>query len=280
MFASFVIGLREGLEAALIVGIIWAFLQRNGRSHEQVWVWTGVGLAVGLCALVAVGLKVASAELPERGQMMLEAGISIIAVTFVTWMIMWMRRHARTMKSSLEASTAEALATGSIGALVVMAFLAVLREGFETAVFLLAQFQETDRPLATGAGAVAGIAVAVVIGVGIARGGMRVDLARFFKVTGFLLVLIAAGLLAYAMHEVQELGWIAGEDVRALNLSWLAEPGTLRGAIVTGMFGIRAEPSVAEVAVWLAYAVPMGILVLRPAGAKRSQQAEKVPTTA
>ena len=269
MFASFIIGLREGLEAALIIGIITAFLQRNGRSREKVWMWAGVGLAVFVCTLVAVGLRIASTELPDRGQEMLEAAISLVAVAFVTWMILWMRRHARTMKSELETSAAEALATGSVTALVLMAFLAVLREGFETAVFLLAQFQETNRPLTAGIGALAGIGVAVVVGIGISRGGVRIDLARFFKVTGFLLVLIAAGLLAYAMHAVQELGWIPGEDLRALNLTWLAAEGTLRGAIITGMFGIRPEPSLGEVLIWLAYAVPMGILVLRPAGAPK-----------
>lgn len=269
MFASFIIGLREGLEAALIVGIITAFLQRNGRSREKAWMWAGVALAVFCCTLVAIGLRIASTELPDRGQEMLEAAISLVAVGFVTWMILWMRRHARTMKAELETSAAEALATGSVTALILMAFLAVLREGFETAVFLLAQFQETDRPLAAGTGALAGIAVAVVVGIGIARGGVRIDLARFFKVTGFLLVLIAAGLLAYAMHAVQELGWIPGEELKALNLTWLAAAGTLRGAVITGMFGIRPEPSLGEVLIWLAYAVPMGILVLRPAGAKK-----------
>jgi len=278
MFPSFIVGLREGLEAALIVGIIWAFLRRNGRSHEQAWIWLGVGLAVALCVFVAVGLRIASNELPERQQMMLEAGISIVAVAFVTWMILWMRRHARDLKTSIEASAASALATGSIGALVVMAFLAVLREGFETAVFILAQFQETDRPLMTGAGAIIGLGVSVMIGVGIARGGMHINLARFFKVTGLLLVLIAAGLLAFAMHEVQELGWIGGEDVRALNLSWLAAEGTLRGALVTGMFGIRAEPSLGEVLVWLAYAIPMSIVVLRPASVPKPPRPVAVST--
>jgi len=277
MFASFVIGLREGLEAALIIGIVSAFLGRSGRRRERIWMWVGVGFAVTLCAAVAIGLNIASAELPERGQEILEATISLIAVAFVTWMILWMRKHSRTLRHELEADAAAALATGSAAALVLMAFLAVLREGFETAVFLLARFQESSRPLATGMGALIGVAVAVLTGLAVARGGLRIDLARFFKVTGFVLVLIAAGLLAFAVHAIQELGWIPGAGARTLDLSWLAADGALRGAIVTGLFGVRAHPSAGEVAVWLAYAIPMGILVLRPSGGRTARPRAAIP---
>ncbi len=264
MLPTFVIGLREGLEAALIVGIVAAFLAARGRRDAVRWVWAGVAAAVLLCTAFAVILQVVSAELPQQQQEALETVVGLVAVAMVTYMIVWMRRHARGMKKHLEMSAREALAAGSAWALVGMAFLAVLREGFETSVFLLAAFQASVAPLAAGFGAVAGIVVAAALGFGIYRGGVRLDLQRFFAVTGVVLVLVAAGLLATAAHTAHEAGWLNLGQTQALDLTWLVRPGTVLASMLTGVLGMQPQPVVVEVVVWVAYVVPMVLYVVWP----------------
>ncbi len=264
MLATFVIGLREGLEAALIVGIVAAFLGRQGRADTVRLVWLGVGLAVAICTAVAVGLQLLSASLPEVEQEMLETVISVVAVVMVSYMIVWMRRHARDMKRHLESAAGSALATGTAWALVGMAFLAVLREGFETAVFLLAAFQASTSELAASVGAISGIVVAAGIGYGIYRGGVRIDLARFFRLTGLVLVLVAAGLVAMALHTAHEAGWLDVGQQTALDLTWLIQPGTMAAALLTGILGFQAEPTVIELVGWFAYFVPLALYVMWP----------------
>lgn len=273
MLPFFVIGLREGLEASLIVGIVATFLVQQGRHDMLRWVWIGVGAAVTLCAAVAVALEIASRELPQKEQEALETVIGLVAVGMVTWMIIWMTRHARGLKQHLEEDAAAALAAGSAGTLVVMAFLAVLREGFETAVFLLAAFNAERNAAAAAWGAVLGVGVAVVLGYGIYRGGVRLNLERFFKITGVVLVLVAAGLLALAVHTGHEAGWINFGQSAAFDLAWLVDPGSIRSALLTGMFGIQPQPVAIEVIVWVAYAVPMTMYVLWPRGRGRAKGA-------
>ena len=159
-------------------------------------------------------------------------------------MIVWMRRHARGIKAALEGEAASALATGSTMALVGMAFLAVLREGFETSVFLLAAFQDATDTTAAGAGAVLGLVAAIAIGLGLYRGGVRINLTRFFRVTGLILVFVAAGLLATAAHTAHEAGWINSLQGQALDLTWLVQPGTISGSLLTGMLGLQPSPTV------------------------------------
>ncbi|HVI19647.1 MAG TPA: FTR1 family protein, partial [Gaiellales bacterium] len=180
MLPTFVIGLREGVEAALIVGIIAAFLRQENRMDALRHVWAGVGVAVLLCAAVGVTLHLVDTDLPQRQQEGLETIVGLAAVGMVTFMIVWMRRHARGLRKELERNAAGALAQGSIIALVAMAFFAVLREGFETAVFLVAVFQDSSDTSAAGAGALLGLAVALVLGWLIYKGGVRLNLSRFF----------------------------------------------------------------------------------------------------
>jgi high-affinity iron transporter len=175
-----------------------------------------------------------------------------------------MTRHSREIKSELEGEAASALATGSTIALVGMAFLAVLREGFETSVFLLAAFQDASDTAAAGAGATLGLLAAVLIGLGLYRGGVRINLSRFFRVTGLILVFVAAGLLASAAHTAHEAGWINSMQSQALDLTWLVAPGTITGSLLTGMLGLQPQPVVIEVIVYVAYAVPMALYVLWP----------------
>ena len=264
MLPTFVIALREGLEASLIVGIIAAFLRKEGRPDALRAMWAGVALALVLCAGVAAALRVIDQQLPQRGQEGLEAVVALVAVAMITWMIVWMRANAAGLSRRLRADAASALARGSAWALVAMAFAAVLREGIETAVFLLAAFQDAADPAPAGIGAVLGVVVAVGLGFGIYRGGVRLDLGRFFRVTGAVLVLVAAGLVSAALHSAAEAGWIAAGQRQALDLSGVLAPGTVPSALVTGVLGVQPRPTQIEVVGWLLYAVPMLLFVLAP----------------
>jgi high-affinity iron transporter len=282
MIPTLVITLREGVEAALIVGIIAAFLVKEGRQDAMRQMWIGVGIAIVLCAAVGVGLDLIGQQLPQKEQEAMESVIGVVAVATISYMIIWMRRHARGIKAHLQGEAASALATGSTMALVGMAFLAVLREGFETSVFLLAAFQDSTDTTAAGAGAVIGLAAAVAIGLGLYRGGVRINLNRFFRITGLVLVFVAAGLLASAVHTAHEAGWINGLQGQALDLTWLVRPGTVSGSLLTGMLGLQPQPTVIETAAYLLYAVPMALYVLWPdrfrlRRRERAREARSVP---
>jgi high-affinity iron transporter len=272
MIPTFVITLREGVEASLIVGIIAAFLVKEGRSDALRQMWIGVGIAIVLCTAVAVILEVVDQQLPQRQQEGLETIVGLIAVSTISYMIIWMRRHARGIKATLEGEAASALAAGSTMALAGMAFLAVLREGFETSVFLLAAFQDATDTTAAGAGAVLGLVCAIAIGVGLYRGGVRINLTKFFRITGLVLVFVAAGLLATAAHTAHEAGWINNLQGQALDLSWLVQPGTISGSLLTGMLGLQPAPTVIEVLVYLLYAVPMALYVVWPDRLRRRRR--------
>jgi high-affinity iron transporter len=261
---TFVIGLREGVEASLIVGIVAAFLRQQGRTDALRAVWAGVILAVILCSGAAVGLQLLDQALPQRQQEGLETVVASVAVFMVTFMIVWMRRHARGLASELRASAGAALAEGSAWALAAMAFFAVLREGLETAVFMLAAFQASGDSTATGSGAALGVLCAVVIGWCIYRGGVRLDLSRFFRTTSAVLVIVAAGLVASAVHTAHEAAWLNSMQSQALDLSWLVRPGSIVSSLVTGVLGIQPEPTAGEVLGYAIYGVPMLLYVLWP----------------
>jgi high-affinity iron transporter len=182
----------------------------------------------------------------------------------VTYMIVWMRRHSRGLKRDIEAAAASALANGTAMALVVMAVMAVFREGFETSVFLLAAFSASTSPIAAGLGAVLGVITAVVVGYGIYRGGVRLNMARFFRITGVVLVFVAAGLVSTALHTAHEAGWINFGQTPVANLSWLVTPGSIPSALLTGVLGIQPQPVVIEVVGYFLYLVPMLLVVLWP----------------
>ncbi len=273
MLPTFVIGLREGLEAALIVGIVAAFLRQRGRRDLLRWVFVGVGASVLLCLAVGVLLRVLSQNLPQRQQEGLETIIGAVAVGMVTYMVVWMRRHSRDLKGQLEGAAAGALAAGSGWALVAMAFLAVLREGFETVVFLLAAFNESDSGASAGVGALLGVLLAVVLGYGIYRGGVRINLSKFFRATGVVLVLVAAGLVVNALHTAHEAGWLDIGQQRTVDLSAIVRPGSVQASLLTGMLGVQDHPVVIEVIGWLAYLIPVGLYVGWPPGRRLAHAA-------
>lgn len=255
MLATLVIGLREGLEAALIVGIIAAFLKRNGASLKPMWV--GVGAALALSIGVGIVLQAIEASLPQAGQEAMEAIVGAVAVVFVTTMIVWMKRHARGMKKELEKEAAAALGNGTTWALAGMAFLAVLKEGFETSVFLLATFQASTSATFAALGAVIGIAISVGIGIGIYTGGVRLNLSRFFTVTGVFLVFVAGGLVVSTLRSAHASGLFDFGQQPTVDLSWLTPTGSVQSALLTGVLGIPADPRVVEVVAWLLYVVPV-----------------------
>ncbi|ULP40430.1 FTR1 family protein [Mycobacterium lentiflavum] len=261
---TFLIGLREGLEATLIVSIVAAFLKRNGQATRPMF--GGVALAVLISVAVGVGLDLFSATLPQAQQEMMETVINAIAVVFVTSMIIWMNRNSMRLKGELEREAQQALNRGGSLALVAMAFLAVLKEGFETSVFLLAAAQTShgNRWFAVLGGAV-GLGVSILLGVGLYFGGLKLNLGRFFRITGVFLVLIAAGLVLGALRTAHEAGWVTIGQQQVLDFSaWIPSQSVL-GALLAGVFGIPTDPRLIEVLGWLLYAVPVLVAFLWPA---------------
>lgn len=280
MLPTFVIGLREGVEASLIVGIVAAFLRQRGASRQLRWVSLGVVVAIGICTASAVVLEIIDSNLPQKQQEGLETVIALVAVAMVTSMVVWMARNARGLKKELEARAGAAVAEGSVFALVAMAFLAVLREGLETAVFLLSAFQASTSRVASSAGALLGIGLAVVIGYAIYKGGVKINLSKFFTATGLVLVLVAAGLVSFAMHTGHEAGWIQFGQGQLVDLSWLIKPGSVQSALLTGVLGIQPKPTVIEGLGWLVYFVPVSLFVLRSSRRKPASPTTRQPAPA
>ncbi len=236
----------------------------------------GVGLAVAASVVVGVGLDVLSTSLPQRQQELLETVIGAIAVIFVTTMILWMNRNAFGLKGELEHDAGQAIRSGGSMALVTMAFLAVLKEGFETAVFLLAAAQATHGSrLAALCGGLAGLAVAIGIGIGIYVGGLKLNLARFFRITGVFLVFIAGGLVVGALRTAHEAGLIDIGQRQVLDFSSWIPSNSFLGALITGMFGIPSDPRLIEVLGWLLYATPVLVVFLWPAKVATTQRARR-----
>jgi high-affinity iron transporter len=257
------IGLREGLEAGLVVSILVAFLVRTGRRSELPKVWFGVGIAVVVCVGVTAALALAQQQLTFEAQEGFGGSLSIIAVAFVTWMIFWMRGAARSISAELRGKLENALQMGPL-AVVVMATLAVGREGLETALFFFTAAQaagETTQPLI---GFLIGIAVAIGLAYLIYRGAISIDLGRFFSVTGVLLIIVAAGILAYGMHDLQEAGIVPGLNTLAFDVSTAVPPDSWYGTLLKGIFNFSPQTTVAEAIVWVAYVVIVLPLFLRP----------------
>lgn len=262
MLAAFLITLREGLEAALVVSILIAYLVKTDRGASIRFVWAGVGAAVVFSVAVGGTLAVASDNLPAQAQAALEGVMALLAVAFVTWMIFWMARNARQLKAHLEQHLDNASAAGA-GALAAMAFIAVSREGFETALFLWTSLQATGGGWAAIAGGVLGMAAAVTLGVLIYQGALRINLATFFKWTGIGLIVVAAGVFTYGIHELQAAGWIPGGDSIAFDVSAALPYDSVQYTLVHGLLSIRTVPSWLEVVAWFAYLVPVMVVFLR-----------------
>ena len=260
MAAAFFIALREGLEAALIVGIICAYLVKVGRRDVLSRIVAGVALAIGLSVAIGVAVVATIGRLPFKLQATLEGLAAVLAVIVVTWMLFWMRRQGRSLKGELETNVSLALAAGTSTALVGIAFLAVIREGLETTLFFLALLGSQSGDV-TGAvvGGLIGLAVAVGLGWAIFVAGKRVNLGRFFTVTGVILIFVAAGLIVYAIAEFTEAGYLPVQPP-LFDLTGVLPQSSPLGSVLVGLFGYRAAPSAIQVAAYLLYLVPVLVI--------------------
>jgi high-affinity iron transporter len=267
--SGLVTGLREGVEAALIVAIICAYLARTGNPQHFARVYVGAGAAIGLSAVLGVILFVSVGKLPSPYEQLFEAGTLLAAAAVVTWMLFWMRRQARTVKGDLQAAVDRALHQRSVNALAVLAFIAVIREGLETSLFLVGQANSADEgAIWVLAGALVGLGIAALLGVGFYHGSRRINLATFFRLTGVALIFIAAGLLSSAMHELIEIGVIPFGTQTLFDLSAVLpheqDAGNVIGQFLRALFGYSATPEVTTFVVWLSYVAVVLTLFLRP----------------
>jgi high-affinity iron transporter len=268
MLAAFLIMLREGIEAALITGIIAAYLRQTRRSAWLPAVWIGVLLALALSLFVGAALQAASAEFPQKAQELFEAAVGAVAVIVLTFMVFWMRKAARSIKTELHGSIDAALAatSGPGWALIGMVFFAVAREGLESVFFLLAIFQQSRGPSVPLA-ALAGILVSVLVGLAIYTGGLRLNLRRFFRWTGAFILFVAAGILASALGNLHEAGLWTQLQAPAYDLSRILPESSALGTVLSGILGYQESPSTGQVVAYLAFLAIVLVLFLRPAGA-------------
>ena len=286
MLANFLIGLREGLEAALVVSILIAYLVKSERRHLLPRIWVGVGIAVAVSLAFGAGLTFGPKGLTFEAQELIGGLLSIVAVAFVTWMIFWMARAARSMSGQLR-SQVDLAADAKPWSLVVVAMLAVGREGLETALFLWAATKTAARD--SGAttsplvGAALGLAVAIVLGYLIYRGALKINLSRFFAWTGAFLIIVAAGVLAYGVHDLQEARFLPGLNSLAFDVSQTIPPGSLAGTLLKGIFNFSPATTVLEAMAWVAYVIPTMWLFLSKVRARshtpaRPSTPEPVPS--
>ena len=263
MFANYLIGLREGLEASLVVGILVAYVVKAGQRSRLGAIWAGTGIAVALSLGFGAALSLTSSSLSEEAEHGFAGTMSVVAVALVTWMVFWMRRTAREMRGELHGRLDKALLSGGV-ALGIVALVAVLREGLETALFLWAATSATEGTAAALGGALLGIATAVAIGWAVYRGAVRLNLATFFTWTGALLIVVAAGVLAYGVRDLQEAGWLPGGENLAFDVSAnIDEHGPL-GTLLGGFFHFDPVTTWLQLTVWVVYLVVTLAAYLRP----------------
>ena len=266
MGAAFLVALREGIEAALIISILLAYLRQIQRQDRQYLVWWGTALAVIVSVVVGTVIFGVGAEFEGEAEQVFEGIVTLAAVGVLTWMIFWMRRQGARVRSELHERVDTALLTGGF-ALAALAFVAVLREGVETALFIFAAAKGTA--VESGGvggqmlGAILGLAVAVVLGVLLYRGGLRLNLRSFFRTTGALLIVVAAGLFGYGLHELQEAGWLPILAGTAFDVSSTFPDDEGAGGILRAIFGYQANPTWLELVGWFSYLVIVCGLFLR-----------------
>jgi high-affinity iron transporter len=282
MVANFLIGLREGLEASLVVSILIAYLVKTGRQQLLPRIWLGVGVAVAVSLAFGAVLTFGPKGLTFTAQEAIGGTLSIVAVAFVTWMIFWMARTARAMSGELRSAIDRAAEAGR-WSLAVVALLAVGREGLETAIFLWAATQAATGTTGSSVqpllGAVLGLVVAVVLGYLVFRGAVKINLSRFFFWTGIFLIFVAAGVLSYGVHDLQEAGILPGLNTLAFDVSRVVPPSSWYGTVLKGVFNFSPATSVLEAVVWIAYVVPVLTLFVRQ-GRHRAAPASRPATTA
>jgi high-affinity iron transporter len=263
VFANYLIGLREGLEASLVVGILVAYVVKAGHRQRLSAIWAGTAVAILISLAFAGGLTLTSRSLSDAAQQTFAGTMSIIAVALVTWMVFWMRRTARDLRGELHGRLEHALLSGG-GALGVVALVAVLREGIETAMFLWASTSASEGTAAQLGGALLGIATAVAIGWAVYRGALRLNLATFFTWTGAMLIVVAAGVLAYGVRDLQEAGVLPGGGAVAFDVSGSIDEHGPLGTLLGGFFHFDPVTTWLQLAVWATYLFVTLAIYLRP----------------
>lgn len=273
MFSNYLIGLREGLEASLVVCILIAYLVKTGNKDKLVPLWLGVGLAAGVSLAFGAGLEFGTQELSFKAQEAIGGSLSILSVALVTWMVFWMKRTARHLKSELQGKLDAALAMGT-GALVTTAFLAVGREGLETSLFVWGSVRAAGNGAGPLIGVLLGIGSSILLGWLFYRGALKINLSKFFTWTGGMLVVVAAGVLAYGVHDLQEADFLPGLTNKAFDISETIPPDSWYGTLLKGMFNFQPDPTVFQLAVWALYLVPVLVvfLVSAPANSAKAEQ--------
>ena len=272
-------GLREGVEAALIVSIILAYLEKTGNSDHARKIWLGVGMAVVVSLLLGISIFVTIGGLKEPYEQLFEGITLLVAAGVVTWMLFWMRRQSAGVGGQLRMAVDRVLSEGGAWGLAVLAFTAVIREGIETALFLVGLATAANRGVDQGAlsvlvGALVGLLMAVAIGYGFYRGTRRINLGAFFRWTGIALIFIAAGLLSQAVHEFIEIGLVPVGTQLAYDISGALPDDAGVGQFLRALFGYSSSPEVATLVVYLTYlAVVLG-LYLRPSAPRPSGRPE------
>ncbi len=263
---------REGLEASLIVGIVLAYLAKTDNRQHFRTIWAGTAAAVLVSAVSGAALFFTVGELEGRAEQIFEGVAMLSAVAVLTWMIFWMRKQAMGIKRELEARLQGAIAAGSAVGLASVVFFAVVREGWETALFLFA-ISESSTPLSTSVGAVIGLVVSISLGVALYMGSRRLNLRQFFTVTGILLIVFAAGLLAHGIHEFQEAGLLPLTVEHVWDTNGIISEDSSSGLFLKALFGYNGNPSLLEVVAWLSYLVVALTFFLRPMVTWRRQPA-------
>ena len=252
MLSTFIIALREGLEASLIVGILVAYLVKSGRKAFLAPLWAGVALAVLVSLATGAFLTFTSTELSPRGEEFFAGTTSFLAVGFVTWMVFWMKRTARHLKGQLEGQMSTAVLAGPL-ALAAAAFFAVVREGLETSLFIYANFKTVSSTPSATVGLALGLGLAIALGYLIYRSSIKINLSKFFNYTGIALVVVAAGVLSYGIHEYQELGWLPGADFFIWDVtSWMPKE-SLVASVLGGTIGFDTTTSWLQFILWATY---------------------------
>jgi high-affinity iron transporter len=267
MLSTFIIALREGLEAALIVGILVAYLVKSGRKALLAPLWAGVALAVLVSLATGAFLTFTSTELSPRGEEFFAGTTSFLAVGLVTWMVFWMKRTARHLKGHLEGQLSTAILAGPL-ALAAAAFFAVVREGLETSLFIYANFKTVSSTPTATIGLFLGLGLAIGLGYLIYRSSIKINLSKFFTYTGIALVVVAAGVLSYGIHEYQELGWLPGADFFIWDVTSVIAKESLLGGVLAGTIGFDTTTSLLQFVFWAAYLATVLSLYLKPATAK------------
>jgi len=272
MLSTFIIALREGLEASLIVGILVAYLIKSERRHHLRALWTGVFLAVSASLALGAFLSYTSAELSTKGAELFAGTTSFVAVAMVTWMVFWMKRTARGLRDELHGKAEIAVAVGALS-MGTLAFFAVAREGLETSLFLYSNFKAVGAFSTATLGLVLGLATSVALGYGIYNRSVKLNLGKFFTYSGVALIVVAGGVLSYGVHEFQEFGFLPGPDAFAWDItSWMGKDSFI-ASLLAGTIGFDTTTSWLQLIVWVAYLALTIATYLTPAKVKTPQNA-------